>query len=189
MSITINPPAGHWTIDDLDRIEADGYRVELHEGNLVIMSPATAWHSVVILRLANALLAMGLPAITEIGVKRSGRDLRVADIAVFREAVTDLDIAFWAPGDIATVIEVVSESSELDDRVTKPLWYAEVGQNEPQAHSHRPWYKDKVSPTFADMLGALRLQLWEKHVSSRSGSDDDHAKLLDSLINWLAAVR
>jgi Uma2 family endonuclease len=127
MSITINPPAGHWTIDDLDRIEADGYRVELHEGNLVIMSPATAWHSVVILRLANALLAMGLPAITEIGVKRSGRDLRVADIAVFREAVTDLDIAFWAPGDIATVIEVVSESSELDDRVTKPLWYAEVG--------------------------------------------------------------
>jgi hypothetical protein len=48
---------------------------------------------------------------------------------------------------------------------------------------------EKKTPTFADMLGALRLQLWEKHVSGRLGSDDDHAKLLDSLINWLAAVR
>ena len=57
--------------------------------------------------------------------------------------------------------------------------------------------KDQVVPYFqwllyggpADMLGALRLQLWEQHVSTRLGSDDDRAELLDYLINWLAAVR
>jgi Uma2 family endonuclease len=126
MSITINPPAGHWTIDDLDRVMTDGYRVELHEGNLLIMSPATAWHSQVARRLANVLERMGLPAITEIGVKQSSRSMRIADIAIFRETQADLDHAFWSPADIATVIEVVSESSEVDDRVTKPLWYAEL---------------------------------------------------------------
>lgn len=40
------------------------------------------------------------------------------------------------------------------------LWYDQVGRSQPQAHSHRPWYKDKVSPTFADMLSCLRLHLW-----------------------------
>lgn len=69
------------------------------------------------------------------------------------------------------------------------LWYAVAGRDGSQAERDRPWYTTKKTPTFADMLGALRLQLWEKHVSSRLGSDDDHAELLDSLINWLAAVR
>ena len=41
------------------------------------------------------------------------------------------------------------------------LWYATVGRHEPQAHRHRPWYKDKVSPTFADMLACCRLHLWQ----------------------------
>ena len=69
------------------------------------------------------------------------------------------------------------------------LWYAVAGREGTQVERDRPWYTTKKTPTFADMLGALRLQLWEKHVSSRLGSDDDHAELLDSLINWLAAVR
>src|SRR3954451_16400367 len=111
MTITINPPAGEWTIDDLDDVGSDGYRMEIHEGNLVIMSPATAWHSQVARRLANTLDRMGLPAITEIAVKQSRRDMRIADIAVFREALNDLDHAYWAPEDLTTVIEVVSESS------------------------------------------------------------------------------
>lgn len=69
------------------------------------------------------------------------------------------------------------------------LWYAVAGKDGSQVQRDRPWYTGKKTPTFADMLGALRLQLWENHVSSRSGSDDDHAELLDSLVNWLAAVR
>ena len=69
------------------------------------------------------------------------------------------------------------------------LWYAVAGKDGSQVGRDRPWYTTRKTPTFADMLGALRLQLWEHHVSSRLGDDDDHAELLDSLINWLAAVR
>jgi hypothetical protein len=46
------------------------------------------------------------------------------------------------------------------------LWYAEEGRHQPQAHRHRPWYKDKVSPTFADMLACLRLHLWRNWLGS-----------------------
>jgi hypothetical protein len=69
------------------------------------------------------------------------------------------------------------------------LWYAVAGREGSQVERDRPWYTTRKTPTFADMLGALRLQLWEHHVSSRLGTDDDHAELLDTLINWLAAVR
>lgn len=69
------------------------------------------------------------------------------------------------------------------------LWYAVSGQEGAQVRRDRPWYRTKKTPTFADMLGALRLQHWQKHVSATSGGDQDHDQLLNSLINWLAAVR
>ena len=40
------------------------------------------------------------------------------------------------------------------------LWYATGGHREPAARRQRPWYKHKVEPTFADMLGCCRLHLW-----------------------------
>jgi DDE superfamily endonuclease len=40
------------------------------------------------------------------------------------------------------------------------LWYSESGRHEAQAERHRPWYKDKVRPTMADMLSCCRLHLW-----------------------------
>jgi hypothetical protein len=49
------------------------------------------------------------------------------------------------------------------------LWYAQVGRSEPQAHSHRPWYEDKVSPTFSDMLACSRLHLWSNWLGSEPG--------------------
>lgn len=65
------------------------------------------------------------------------------------------------------------------------LWYAEVGHNEPQAHSHRPWYKDKVSPTFADMLGCLRLHLGTNWMGSETGGREDK---LAWLLEYLATA-
>lgn len=41
------------------------------------------------------------------------------------------------------------------------LWFATAGQGEPAAERHRPWYRDKVRPTFADMLACCRLHLWQ----------------------------
>ncbi len=40
------------------------------------------------------------------------------------------------------------------------LWYALEGRHRPQAERHRPWYKNKVGPTMADMLSCCRLHLW-----------------------------
>lgn len=72
------------------------------------------------------------------------------------------------------------------------LWYASSGQEGSQVHRDRPWYSEKKSPTFADMLGALRLQHWEHHIRGTSGEHPDPQltqNTLKTLINWLAAVR
>ena len=69
------------------------------------------------------------------------------------------------------------------------LWYAQAGQECPPVRRDRPWYGHKKSPTFSDMLGVLRLQQWDMHVSQALESDENPAKLLDFLKNWLAAVR
>lgn len=127
MSITINPPPGPWTIADLDRISDAGFRFEIHEGNLLMMSPATLWHSQVARRVANALEAAGLPVSTEVGVKRSDRSTRIADVGVFKLTPTALGQAYWTPDELAVVVEVVSDGSEDDDRFLKPRWYAEAG--------------------------------------------------------------
>src|SRR5208283_4307704 len=36
------------------------------------------------------------------------------------------------------------------------LWYCLDGHKGSHVHRERPWYKTKVTPTFTDMLGALR---------------------------------
>jgi Uma2 family endonuclease len=127
MSITINPPAGPWTIGDLDRIHDLGLRVEIHEGNLLIMSPATRWHSRVIRRITRALEAQGHDVEMEVGVKRSDQNTRIADVAIFAKTQTDSRRAHWEPEELRLVVEVVSESSEEEDRATKPRWYAMAG--------------------------------------------------------------
>jgi Uma2 family endonuclease len=126
MSITIHPPAGPWTVDDLAELPA-GSRAEIHEGNLVLMAPVKLWHSRIMVRIKIALAARGMPAEIEIGVKRSAKNTRIADVAVFHEPPANEDQAFWHPDRLAVVVEVVSDSSEQDDRVLKPLWYAAAG--------------------------------------------------------------
>lgn len=65
------------------------------------------------------------------------------------------------------------------------LWYAQVGQHERQAHRHRPWYKDKPSPTFADMLACLRLHLWRGWLCSEPEQLEEK---LDWLLEYLATA-
>ena len=58
------------------------------------------------------------------------------------------------------------------------LWYAQSGINEEQACRHRPWYKDKITPTFADMLSCLRLTAWREWLKG------DPEKVEEKLV-WL----
>jgi hypothetical protein len=65
-------------------------------------------------------------------------------------------------------------------------WYAEAGQYGRQAQRHQPWYKDKETPTFADMLATCRLQLWQGWLRGESGSGADGEEKLAWLLEYIA---
>ncbi len=65
------------------------------------------------------------------------------------------------------------------------VWYALSGKDGNQAHRHRPWYQNKPTPTFADMLAACRLQLWQ-HWLEESSPTMDHDEKLAWLLEYLA---
>ncbi len=52
----------------------------------------------------------------------------------------------------------------------------------------RPWYANKVTPTFTDMLGALRLQMWEYEVYGESGEEPPSPESIKRLLHTLSAV-
>jgi hypothetical protein len=61
------------------------------------------------------------------------------------------------------------------------LWYADYGRYQEMARRHRPWYRHKVEPTFADMLATCRLDLWEHWLEGQSGPSEE----LDEKLYWL----
>jgi hypothetical protein len=65
------------------------------------------------------------------------------------------------------------------------LWYATCGQQEEQAVRHRPWYKDKVGPTMADVLACCRLHLWSNWLQNEP---EKRQQKLDWLLEYLATA-
>jgi transposase len=68
------------------------------------------------------------------------------------------------------------------------LWYAVSGHAGAQVDRQRSWYPHKVTPTFSDMLGALRLQMWQHRVSGASGAEVPSPECLAMLLQTLSAV-
>jgi hypothetical protein len=68
------------------------------------------------------------------------------------------------------------------------LWYAIDGHTGAHVHRDRNWYAHKVSPTFTDMLGALRLQMWQYEVFGPSGTEVPSPEVVETLLNKMAAV-
>jgi hypothetical protein len=66
------------------------------------------------------------------------------------------------------------------------VWYARHGQHEEQAHWDRPWYKQKVGPTFADMLVTMRLHLWRQ--SWEEATPEERNALLDWLFHYISTA-
>jgi len=66
------------------------------------------------------------------------------------------------------------------------VWYSLAGGEGKQAERHRPWYTTKETPTFADMLAACRLQLWENWLNTGSASPADRQEKLDWLLEYIA---
>ena len=68
------------------------------------------------------------------------------------------------------------------------LWYCVDGHRGSQVERDRPWYKKKVVPTFTDMLGALRLQMWEHEIYGESGEEVPSPEWIRRLLHTLSAV-
>lgn len=68
------------------------------------------------------------------------------------------------------------------------LWYALSGRAGSQAERERPWYRNKPSPTFADMLSACRLQHWEQWLESNSAGKAELPENWVWLINYIATA-
>jgi DDE superfamily endonuclease len=66
------------------------------------------------------------------------------------------------------------------------LWYADTGHKGEQAHRERPWYQNKETPTFADMLAACRFQMWEHWLNEEGGGEADREKKLAWLLEYIA---
>jgi DDE superfamily endonuclease len=68
------------------------------------------------------------------------------------------------------------------------LWYGLDGHEGPHVHRERPWYKTKVTPTFTDMLGALRLQMWEHEIFGEAGEVPPSPECIRMLLHRLSAA-
>jgi hypothetical protein len=68
------------------------------------------------------------------------------------------------------------------------LWYCVKGHEGSHVQRERPWYKNRVKPTFSDMLGALRLQMWETKSYGESGEETPSPEFIRRLLHTLSAV-
>ena len=68
------------------------------------------------------------------------------------------------------------------------LWYCLKGHEGSHVHRDRPWYRNQPSPTFTEMLGALRLQMWEFEVFGEAGDRVPSPESIRKLLNTLSAV-
>jgi Uma2 family endonuclease len=118
-------------IEDLDVEDLltlpEGYRYELHEGNLVIMTPSTFWHKAIARRLFLMLHAAGLNVFQDPGVRSDRpRDCRLPDLGVVTELPAGLASYSNLPGSsFRLVMEIVSENSHNGEYTDKMAWYAQ----------------------------------------------------------------
>ncbi len=68
------------------------------------------------------------------------------------------------------------------------LWYCVKGHEGSHVERGRSWYEDRVMPTFTNMLGALRLQIWELKVYGESGEELPSPKCIRKLLHKRSAV-
>ena len=122
------PPIENLDVDDLASLPA-GYRYELHEGNLVIMTPSTYWHKVMARRLLLMLYAAGLEVLRDTGIRGDKPcDSRLPDLGVVTGLPAEAADYSNLPGSaFRRVIEIVSENSANGEYTEKARWYAERG--------------------------------------------------------------
>jgi Uma2 family endonuclease len=122
-------PPGGWTADMLDHLPPDAPRhVELIDGSLIMMSPQTGFHMLMLRLLENRITPPeGLVVVREMTVTLGMRQRPEPDILVVDEAAFSQKGTSFKPQDVRLVVEVVSEESKERDRNTKPIKYSNAG--------------------------------------------------------------
>ncbi|MFG1944443.1 Uma2 family endonuclease [Nonomuraea sp. NPDC048826] len=123
-------PPGGWTADMLDHLPPDAPpHVELIDGGLIMMSPQTMFHMLVLRLLERELRPPDhLVVIREMTVTLGLRQRPEPDIMLVQAAAAQqIGITTFKPADVHLVVEVVSEESRDRDRTTKPSKYASAG--------------------------------------------------------------
>jgi Uma2 family endonuclease len=102
-------------------------RVELVDGVVQVMTPATRRHQIVVQRTRTALEGVcpeHLCVVWEQEVRLADDHRRNPDVMVVRAAADDLDIYSYDPADVTLAVEVISPRTETTDRLHKPVEYA-----------------------------------------------------------------
>ncbi|MEW9531415.1 Uma2 family endonuclease [Microbispora sp. NPDC049125] len=126
-------PPGGWTADMLDHLPPDAPRhVELIDGSLIMMSPQTNFHMLMINLLVDRELGIRPPdhlaVAREMSMTLGIRQRPEPDVLVVdRQALADLRKTSYRPEEVHLVVEVVSPDSEERDRTTKPIKYSDAG--------------------------------------------------------------
>ncbi|WP_245671619.1 Uma2 family endonuclease [Nocardia amamiensis] len=122
------PRKERWTAADLDRMPEDGLRYEVLNGQLVISAVPTPRHQWLIGSLGRALDAVLPPnrlVLAGVGVL-IGDDEPIPDLMVMTDSI-DLDARGIPARQVELVVEVLSSSTTLQDRIVKPALYAAAG--------------------------------------------------------------
>jgi Uma2 family endonuclease len=126
----IHPPPGGWTTDDLDALPEDGYRRELLDGALIVSPSPTDIHQIIAGRLMVALEEScpdDLQVTQRVEVRVSKRRSFIPDVLVTTDAAARRRTSKYEPHEVVLAIEIVSDSSQTMDRITKPALYAQAG--------------------------------------------------------------
>ncbi|HEY2669267.1 MAG TPA: Uma2 family endonuclease [Rugosimonospora sp.] len=102
-------------------------RIELVDGVVQVMTPATRRHQEVVDALKAALKKVcprHLVTVREQEVRLADSTRRNPDVMIVRAAADDLDAYSYEPSDVILAVEVVSPGTQTIDRLHKPAEYA-----------------------------------------------------------------
>jgi Uma2 family endonuclease len=127
----IMPPPGGFTAEDLDRLTDLPPHTELIDGSLVLVSPQTIFHTLVLDLLVAGLrrcVPPGHRVLREMSVVLGRRQRPEPDVTVIRPgAALRPETTALQATDVVVAVEVMSPDSEERDRERKPQLCARAG--------------------------------------------------------------
>ena len=122
------PQRNDWTAEDLDNLP-DNYRYEIVDGALIMTPSPTIEHQEiahVLTEFLRRVVPPGWSAISDMDLvlTEDRRNTRRPDVVVYNRNRSGSKLR---PEDVCLVVEIVSSGSKTEDRVTKPVQYAEAG--------------------------------------------------------------